>query len=455
MPTKTKSKPNPRRAPPKRKPSARKKSTAVMVRKSKADKPAVRVIYVPQQRAGVRVTHDNALTVSAFWAGVRCLTNPLSYMSWHVMERDGDGKKRRSDLWTEWLLNSQPNGEMSAGTFREVILAHAITWGNGYAEIERDGSGRPLALWLLPPDRVEPVRVDGNGIWYEVHNNTGPDTYIPARDMFHLKGLGFDGLVGYSLVRMMARSLGIAMALEENSSSFFGNGSRPAGVLTYAGRINTETRDETRKEWNRQHGGPTKSGNIAILDQGLKFEPMSLNNVDSQMVESQQFRVTDAARWLGVPPHKLADLENAHFNNIEEQNLDFLQTALMPWINRLEQEADIKLFGPQSQGRLFTRINIKSLMRGNSAAQAAFLTAMVDRGIYSINEARDYLDLDPIGTDGDKRLFPMNFTTLDNAGEENEPASAEPVDPIEDADEEDTEDETNPQNRLNGHGVIA
>lgn len=448
MSGKTKTKPKPRKAAPKR---TRK---AAMARRSKADQPSgVRVIYVPQQRAGVRVTHDNALTVSALWAGVRAITDPLSYMSWHVMERTETGKKLRTDLLIDWLLNSQPNEDMSAGTWRETITQHAITWGNGYAEIERDGSGRPLALWLLMPDRVEPVRIEGqSGIWYEVHQNSGQNVYLPARDMFHLKGRGFDGLKGYSLVHMAARSLGLAMALDENASSFFGNGSRPSGVLKYDGKLTTEVRDETRREWLRQHGGPGRSGNVAVLDKQLTWEPFSMSNEDAQLLESRKMQVTELSRWLGVPPHKLGDLEFATFSNIEEQNLDFLQTALLPWVNRLEEEADIKLFGLQSQGRFFTRVNIKSLMRGNSAAQAAFITAMIDRGIYDVNEAREYLDLDPLpGKDGKKRFVPLNMQLLENAGEEPPDPEPEPPD-LEDGEEED-DDTTLPQNRLNGHGV--
>lgn len=433
---------------------------ALMVRRVRSEEPTrERIVYVPQQTAGVRVTQDNALTVSSFWAGVRAITDPLSYISWHVFQQVGKEKRRRSDLWLDWLLNSQPNDEMSAGTFRETILQHGICWGNGYAEIERFGSGQPAALWPLMPDRVCPDRTSNGDLYYDVYSGSGPNTPVPARDMFHLKGLGFDGLIGYSVVQMAARSLGLSMALEDNASAFFANGSQPSGTINYAGKITEETREATYREWQRMHSTARKRYKMAVFDQGTKYEPISMSNVDSQMIDSRKLQVTEVARWLKVPPHKLADLERATFSNIEEQNIDFVSEALMPWINRLEQEANIKLFGPGSQGRLFTRLNIKGLLRGKMVEQAQFIQAMMDRGVYDVDEAREFLDMDPIGepAGGTKRFVPLNMQLLENAGEE--PPAPEPVDELpegdnpendaEDADEE-SDAEPVPNNRLNG-----
>lgn len=425
-----------------------------MTRRYKSEKVQERIVYVPVQQAGMKVTQGTALTASAFWAGVRAITDPISYLGWHVMERDGTGKRRRDDLLTDWILNSQANPEMSAGTFRETITAHAITWGNGYAEIERDGSGRPIALWPLWPDMVRPDRAPNGELYYLVYASMGAPVPVPARDMYHLKGLGFDGLQGYSVVSLAARSLGLTMALEQNASSYFANGSRPSGALVYQGKIDAKTRDETIKEWRRLHGGPSKAFGTAVFDQGMEWKGMSVNNVDSQLIESRKLQVEEVARWLKVQPHKLMDLSNSHYNNIEQQNRDFMQETLMPWISKLEQEADIKLFGPSSQGRLFTRMNIRSFLRGDTAAQAAFITAMMDRGVYSVDESREYLDLDPIGGEmGKKRFFPLNFTTLDKAGEEPTAPAAPTDDTTDDGPDQDANPDDQPANRLNGNGV--
>src|SRR5690606_21252998 len=208
--------------------------------------------------------------------------------------------------------------------------------------------------------------MDGR-LYYEYYPQNLPSVPLPARDVFHLRGLGFDGIVGYSVVRLAAQSLGLAKAMEENAATFFGNGSKPGGMLKYPGKISEETREQTRREWVRLHGGPGRAHAVAVLDQGLDYSPIAMSNEDAQMIDSRKLSVTEMARWLRVPPHKLYDLERATFSNIEHMSIEFVTDALMPWVNRLEQEANIKLFGFGSQGRLFTKLNVKTLMRGDTA----------------------------------------------------------------------------------------
>jgi HK97 family phage portal protein len=297
-------------------------------------------------------------------------------------------------------------------------VAHALSWGNGYAEIERDGAGRAMALWPLLPDRMCLRRDTDGALWYEYILHRGERVHIPKRDVFHLRGLGYDGVCGYSVVRLASLSLGLSKALEQNAATFFGNGSRPDGVLKYPGKITPETREETRREWNKTHAGPSRAHTVAVLDQGLDYSPMMMSNEDAQMVDSRKLSVTDMARWLRVPPHKLYDLERATFSNIEHMSIEFVTDALMPWVNRLEQEANAKMFGQGSSRRLFTKLNVKTLMRGDMETQSNFIQTMLDRGVFSINDARGYLDMNEIGADGDKRLVPLNMQLLEKAGEE-------------------------------------
>src|SRR5690606_3973761 len=222
-----------------------------------------------------------------------------------------------------------------------------------------------------------------------------------------------------------------------------------------------ETREQTRREWVRLHGGPGRAHAVAVLDQGLDYSPIAMSNEDAQMIDSRKLSVTEMARWLRVPPHKLYDLERATFSNIEHMSIEFVTDALMPWVNRLEQEANIKLFGFGSQGRLFTKLNVKTLMRGDTAAQLAFISALIDRGVFDVDEAREYLDLNPIGAaaGGKKRFVPLNMQLLEKAGEDPEPPPEPPAveepaeETAEDMETEESDDEPVPQNRLNGKAV--
>lgn len=380
------------------------------------------VLWISTRQAGVTVTEDTALTLGAVWACVRVIAETLAAMPWQAFEaRPGGGRLRAADDPADALLHSRANPETPAFFWRETLLAHALTWGNGYAEIERDMAGRPAALWQLTPERVCPER-DGRGrLYYDVSNERGPNVALPPEDVYHLRGLGYDGLVGYSVVRMAARAIGLGIALEETAARFSENDSTPGGLLKHPTRLDERARTNLRDSWNRIHQGPSKRRTVAILEEGMSWEQTGLPPEDAQLLESRQFTPAEICRWFRVPPHKIHDLTRATFSNIEHQSIDFVVDTLLPWATRLEAEADAKLFPLLRRGRRFSRINLLGLLRGDSTARAAFYTALFDRGILSINDVREKEDMNPIGPDGDKRFVPMNMQLLEKAGMEPEP----------------------------------
>lgn len=384
-----------------------------------AEPSEVRFIHIPRV-AGIRVDHDTALQFSAVYACVRLISQTIASMAWHALRRrpGGNGNDLMPDHVVDWILHRQANPEISAFTFRETMLAWALTWGNGYAEIERDGAGRPAWLWLLSPDRVTVSRDDSGRLVYEVYNYGQESTVLFAENVFHLKGLGYDGLTGYSVISMAAKSIGMGMATEEFGSAFFGNGSRPGGVLQYPGRLKKEARLNLRESWERLHGGPANSGRVAILEEGVTWQTIGIPPEDAQFLESRQFQVTEIARWFGVPPHMIADLTKSSYSNIEQQAIEVVNYCFGPWVKRLETEADIKLFGRTNRGVMFTKLNMDSLLRGDTAARTQHYKDLFDRGVYSVNDILELEDRNPIGPDGDKRFVPINFTTLEKAGEE-------------------------------------
>lgn len=174
------------------------------------------VLLLPQRQAGVRVTEFTALSLGAVWGCVRVISEDLAKLPWGVFRKTPSGKRLAvPENNLQWILESQANPETPAFEFRETIIAHALTWGNGYAEIERDGAGRPYWLWQITPDRVEVDRDSRGNIVYCVKNPRQLDTVLPAEDVFHLRGPGFDGLVGYSVIRLAGRSIGLGIALEK------------------------------------------------------------------------------------------------------------------------------------------------------------------------------------------------------------------------------------------------
>lgn len=402
-------------------------------------------VYVPVRQAGVNVTEDTALTHSAVWACVRVISESVAALPWHVYRRTPQGREQ-VDGPLQWLLNTQPNNEMTAVAFRETLLAHALTWGNGYAEILRDGANRVTEMLLLTPDRVEPKRDEVTGaLFYEVQDGDGTVRRLAPSAVFHLHGLSWDGLVGYSPVRMAARSIGLGIAQDTFSQAFYGNGTTFGGLVEVPATMSKQQIADMDAYLNDSHRGPDKAFRLRIAASGIKYHNTSMPLADAQFIESRRFGINEVARWFRVPPHKIADLERSTNNNIEHQSIEFVTDTLMPWIKRLEDEANVKLFAYRAQGGTYTKIMVNALMRGDAKSRAEFYRAMTQMGAMTINEVRALEELNGIGPNGDEQLVQLNQTTLERLVE-GEPqsnpaptAAAAPVEP-DDADDEDGDD---------------
>lgn len=344
------------------------------------------------------VTHETALAYSAVWGCVTCISSTLAGVGWHAYKREADGRtKLPIEDNIAWLLGLQSNPEMSALAWREVMQIWALTWGNGYSEIERNGYGKPSWLWPLHPSRVTPFRDEAGALWYEVKNGpaTAP-TYLPPADVFHLKGPSLDGLVGLDVIGLAKRSIKLGLQEEKYGSSVFGRSPMPGGILKVPKDQKPEQRRQTRKDFEEAYSGEANSGRVLVLSAGYEFTTASLPNDSAQFLESRRFQVNEICRWFHVPPHKLADLERATFSNIEEQERSFVTNCILPWARRFEAEADIKLYGPVSRGRIFTRLNLDALLRGNSTTQTDTVTKKVTSGLLTVNEGREFFDMNPI-----------------------------------------------------------
>ena len=386
-------------------------------------------VYVPSRQAGVFVSEDTAMTLAGWWACISAISRTIASLPWRVHERTEQGSQV-VDGSVSWLLNTRPNPEMSAFAFREALVSHALNWGNGFAEIERDMAGRVSALWLITPDRVGIERDTKTGaLQYRVRNEGADDTILTPDRVFHLHGLGFDGISGYSIVRMAARSIGLGIAQDVFGAAFYGNGATVGSIVEMPAASMTAAQiADAEKYFNDKHGGAANAFKVRVGPQGTKVHPMGMPLIDAQFIDSRKLSVTECARWLGVPPHKIADLERSTNNNIEHQGIEFVTDAIVPWAMRLEQEAAVKLFAARAQGRVYTKLAVNALMRGDSKARAEFYRTMLAAGVMTVNEVRALEELNSIGPAGDAHLVQLAQTTLewlvDNPGAKAAPPAA-------------------------------
>jgi len=380
-----------------------------------------RRLYVPMVKGGMWVDHETALSLATVFAAVRYISQSVASLPWELRQRRRDGGSDPAFSHIVYrLLHNRPNPYMSAFDWKVLMLARANLWGRAYAEIEHDIMNRPLALWPIAPDRVETKMDQDIGLYYEVTQKNSEKTIIYPENMFHLRGLG-DEKDGYSIIALAARSIGAGLAADEFSASFYENSAVSSGVLKHAKSLGDKAYDRLKKDFQEKHTGPRQAWRPLILEEGMEWETMTMPLKDAQFLESRKFNVLEIARWFGVKPHKVADLDRATFSNIEEQNIDDVQDTLIPWALRLEQEADYKLIGARNRSVFYSKINVKGLLRGDSKARAQFYKDLRNLGAINVNEIRAFEDMNPIGPDGDKYVMQGQYTTLEKIGKDPEP----------------------------------
>jgi len=367
--------------------------------------------------AGVVVDENTALNYSAVWSAVNIIAGAIGFLPLPVYRRVEDGKEKAAEHPVHRLLHDRPNQLMTAQVFREALQAHVLTWGNGYAEIERSGAGKPIALWPITPDRVmidQDLIKKGVLVW-NITNPDGPDTKILDENMLRIPGLGFDGVLGYSVIEKARESLGLGMGAEQFGASFFGNGATIGTVLETDGVLSKEAQDRLKQAIKDKYTGTGNAHKTMILEQGLKLKNGGIPPKDAQYLETRKFQITDVARWFQIAPHMLGDLERATFSNIEHQGIDFVTWTLGKWLKRWEHECNYKLFSEAEQRTYFAEFLTAALLRGDTKSRYEAYALAITNGWMNRNEIRRIENMNTV--EGlDDFLTPMNM-----AGGEDEP----------------------------------
>jgi HK97 family phage portal protein len=373
--------------------------------------------------SGTRVSNDSALTIATVFACIRAISEDIGKLPLKLYKSlKPRGKEPVPDHRVYRLLHDSPNPEMTAITFRRVLTAHALGWGNGFAEIERGIDGSPLALWPLKPNRTRVLRLEDNRIWYEFRTDDDKVAWLRDDNVLHIHGLGFDGLVGYNVIRYARECLGAALATQKEASAFFGNGIRSAGILTHPGNLSETARKNLRASFD-QYQGPENAHRMMLIEEGMKYEKSTIPPQEAQFLETRQFSVPEVCRWFRMPPNKVADTTRAQgWSTLEQTNTDYVIDTLMPWMVCWEQEIWRKLLNPREQRKgLFARHVVQGLLRGDAKARNEAYKIAREWGWMNADDIRELEDLNPLPEDkGQTYLVPMNFKEALAPGEEEE-----------------------------------
>lgn len=374
---------------------------------------------------GVRVSPETAMRTTAVYCAVKILAEGVASLPLVVYRRrDTKGKDPAYDHHVYRLLHDEPNPEQTSFAWREYMQASLGLRGNGYAHIQRDRGGRPMALWTLPADRTRAFRRNRE-LKYETYGSDGKRVELDSDDVLHVPGLAFggDGLNGLSPIGMAREAVALAVVAERHGSTFFANASRPSGALECPTEMPEPARQRLIDSFKEMTLGKNTYRTV-LLEEGVTWKPMAIPNEDAQFLETRKFQISEIARLYRIPPHMLADLEHATFTNIEQQSIDFVVNTLVPWFVRWEQELNRKLFGPIERGRYFVKFNAGGLLRGDIQSRYEAYAVGRQWGWLSVNDVRELEDMNPVDG-GDEYLTPMNMQPL--GAEVNSPDS-QPVD---------------------------
>lgn len=380
--------------------------------------------YVGRTTSGNAVTQRSSMQLTAVYCCVRVLAEAVAGLPLITYRYGKNGTKTRAtDHPLYLILHDEPNPEMTSFSFRETLMTHLLLYGNAFAQIIRNGKGEVVALYPLMPDRMKVDRDEHGHIYYEYMKQqdeaatmkTGTVILSPE-DVLHIPGLGFDGLVGYSPIAMAKNAIGMASACEEYGASFFANGASPGAVLEHPGVLKDP--EKVRTAWQEAYGGPHKANRVAVLEEGMKFTPISINPQEAQFLETRKFQIEEIARIFRVPLHLIGDLDHATFSNIEEQSLEYVQYTLQPWLIRWEQAIQRSLFTPEEKKTMFCRFNVDGLLRGNYQSRMQGYSIGIANGFMSVNDVRalEQMDLIPDEEGGNTYMVNGTMTPLRNIG---------------------------------------
>jgi len=373
-------------------------------------------IWIPRAaREGLTVVNeDAALSLSAVVAAVNLLANGISLCPLKIYRDGGEdaGRETAKQHPTYRTLHDAANPHQSAFDFWNWAAHSLLLRGNAFALVVRDGNEVPRELWPLDARSME-VKREGAKLNFSYTTDSGTID-LPAADVLHLRGPGIDPVTGDDPLKKSRAALALAIEAQSSATSFWANATTPLGCLEHPGSLGRdgEAAKRLRESWEAVHGGAGNRHKVAILEEGMKFNPFEFDAAKSQMLESRKFSVSEIARIFCVPPHLLGDLSGQGFNSTVENNRAFYSHALLPWLRRIEQAVNMQLLQPP----YYCEHVADAFMRGAPRERAEVYRLMVGSGIMVPNEARERENMPPI-EGGDRPVLLPGSMALGGQGD--------------------------------------
>ena len=393
---------------------------------------------------GVPVTPFTALQSAAVYSCIRCIAQDIALLRPGVQARLPNGLIRKLPIHPVNLLFSRPNQWMTAYEFWSYMVTSICLRGNAYTVVERDEFGSPVELIPVAPDRVTIMLSDEGELWYRVNSRRlGYGIVIPPEDMLHLKNISLDGYMGVSPIAISQDVIGLALATQQHGGILFRQGGQIGGVIQFPGPLSDLASKRIQNSWMEQHAGVQNAHKVAVLEEGGTYQKIAMTNEDAQFLATRQFQVVDICRIYGVPPHKVGELTRATFANIEQQQQQYIDSALQPLARSIEELCDHHLLFADERLNMGIKFDFDQMTRGDTKTRYETYQIALLNGILSRNEVRAKENLNPV-EGGDEYRVPLN--TADPTDPQQQPGAAKPPPPPQGGEQGEGDDEEEDEN---------
>jgi HK97 family phage portal protein len=352
---------------------------------------------------------NTAMKYSAVSACVRVLSETFASVPIILYKKTPDGREPVTDNDTYRILHSRPNSEMAPFGFNETLMANFCIAGNCVCEKQFNAGGQLVGIYPYPHTAVTIKRDDSGVLKYEIHGKYETRNLTRAQ-VLHIPNLGFDGVIGLSPISYAAQTIKLGLSYETYGVNFYKNGAAPSGTFEHPGTLTQPAYDRLYEDVKKNYTGLKNSGVPMILEEGMKWQQVTINPVDAQLIESKYFQIEDICRIYRVPQHLVNKLDRSTFNNIEHQSLEFVMYTMLPIYKRFEDNINSQLLTPAERDQgLYFEYKIDGLLRGDAQSRATAYATGRQWGWLSVNDIRRLENMSPI-SNGDRYLEPANMT---------------------------------------------
>lgn len=345
--------------------------------------------------SGEVISPDAAMRVTTVYACVALIAETVAALPLHVYRREAGETSKATDHPLYQVLHDMARPGLTAFEWREGTVHNACLRGDSFSRIVINGRGDVAELVPLHPDRMR-VLPGATRPVYEYHHDDGGKRLLRDDEILRIPYKLTDGITAVSPIEVHRNTIGLALASQRYLSAFYRNSAQPKGAIKIPTTLSDEAVNALRSAWERRHLGPQNAGRLAILDGGMEWQAIGMSMDDAQYVELSGLGVKDVCRIFGVPPHKVADLSEATFSNIEQQTISFVQDTLLRWCRRIEARLNAYLLGGDERASgYYVAFDLKGLLRGDAAARSAMYQALFAIGAMSPNEVRAAEDMNP------------------------------------------------------------